>query len=305
MPRRVRRESARSFVEELCIALAHQWEPERLFVIFTADFDESDTHGHAPCIIMGGFLGHAYQWKVFNRDLNRVRADFGFRIFHATDFKHRRGEFKGWSDEKWLALPIILTDLVHRRLTEGVTVDLPHSQYLDRYKNLPFPPKMRPDTQYGLCFRVCLGHFVEIIAARGGKNHTLHIVIEDGHKNVGDTKRVFDELKDAMAWRGVNLLGTITIAKKSERDELMVADFLSHTYSLMRAADPALPASLPDQDAPADRPRGKAGLTYLQFRNETFQDLKDIFVREKAARHEDYLRRKTASDASKKKGESS
>lgn len=29
------------FIGELCIALAHRWDPERLFVIFTAYIDEA------------------------------------------------------------------------------------------------------------------------------------------------------------------------------------------------------------------------------------------------------------------------
>src|SRR5580658_9794857 len=97
---------------------------------------------------------------------------------------------------------------------------------------------MRRDSQYGLCFRVCLGHFLQIINARGGRRPTLHIVIEAGHKNVGDTQRIFDELKKWMARRGSEILGTIMIAQKSESDELMVADFLAHTYSMMRASNP-------------------------------------------------------------------
>jgi hypothetical protein len=48
-------------IGELCIAVAHRWEPERLFVIFTAYFDETDTHGPAPTAILAAFLGHAYQ----------------------------------------------------------------------------------------------------------------------------------------------------------------------------------------------------------------------------------------------------
>jgi hypothetical protein len=257
-------------------------------LIFTAYFDESDTHGPAPTVIMGGFLGHAYQWRVFDRDLDRIRAEFGFRVFHAKEFKHRQRDFRGWDNETCRRLTDGLADLVHRRLTEGVTVDLPRKRYLDDYRNLPFPTKMQPDSQYGLCFRVCLGHFLEIIGARGGRHPTLHIVIEAGHKNVGDTQRIFDELKKWMTRRGSEILGTIKIAQKSESDELMVADFLAHTYSMLRASNPLLLQQLPDQGEPSDRPRGEAGLTYLEFRDDTFQELKDIFGNENQAAMDDW-----------------
>ena len=47
------------FIRELCLALEHRWEPEELFLLFTAYFDEADTHGGAPTIIMAAFLGAA------------------------------------------------------------------------------------------------------------------------------------------------------------------------------------------------------------------------------------------------------
>jgi hypothetical protein len=270
---------------------------DALFVIFTAYFDESDTHGPEPTVIMGGFLGHAYQWRAFNRDLDRIRAEFGFRVFHAKEFKHKSGDFSGWDDEKCRRLLDCLANLVHRRLTEGVTVDLPRKRYLNEYRASSFPAKMQPDSQYGLCFRVCLGHFLQVIGARGGKRPILHIVIEAGHKNVGDTQRVFNELRKWMARQRSYVLGTMKIAQKCESNELMVADFLAHTYSMMRASNPLLLQQLPDQSEPSDRPKGEASLTYLEFRNETFQEFKDIFASERQAAMDDWWARRTVKGA--------
>jgi hypothetical protein len=47
------------FIRELCVALEHRWKPEELFLLYTAYFDESDTHGRQPNMIMAAFLGHA------------------------------------------------------------------------------------------------------------------------------------------------------------------------------------------------------------------------------------------------------
>lgn len=287
-----------NLVRELCVALEHRWSPESLFLIFTAYFDESGTHGPAPTVIMGGFLGHAYQWRIFNRDLDRLRADYGFRLFHAKKFKHKRGEFEGWSDEKCRQLVKDLAMLVNADLTEGVTVSLERSRYLNEYRNLPFPSKMQPDSQYGLCFRVCLGHFWEMVCARGGKRPKLHIVIEDGHENVGGALVIFSELKKWMARRDLDVLGKIIIAKKDESDELMAADFLAHTYSMMCADNPVFLDGLPNQDAPNARPRGEAGLTYLEFKNETFQEFKDIFERERQASIDDWRAKRDAKKVS-------
>jgi hypothetical protein len=60
-------------IGELCIALAYRWESERLFVIFTAYFDEADTHGAAPTVILAAFLGHAFEWRRFEQKLAKLQ----------------------------------------------------------------------------------------------------------------------------------------------------------------------------------------------------------------------------------------
>jgi hypothetical protein len=90
-------------------------------------------------------------------------------------------------------------------------------------------------------------------------------------------------IKQWMVRRGSEVLGTITIAQKSESDELMAADFLAHTYGMLRADNPLLLEQSPPQDEPDNRPIGRAGLTYLDFREETFGDLKDAWANERQA----------------------
>ena len=55
------------FIHELCIALEHRWKPGALFMLLTAYFDESDTHGPAPTLIMAALLGNSRQWEIFGR----------------------------------------------------------------------------------------------------------------------------------------------------------------------------------------------------------------------------------------------
>jgi hypothetical protein len=57
-----------SYVRELCIALAHRWEPERIFVILTAYLDESGTHGDSPITVMAGVMANATQWARFEAE---------------------------------------------------------------------------------------------------------------------------------------------------------------------------------------------------------------------------------------------
>jgi hypothetical protein len=158
------------FIEELCIALAHRWEPERLFVIFTGYFDEADTHGPSPTVIMAGYVGHAYQWMRFEKNLSRLQERDGFNIFHAKNFKARSGEFSGWSDDKCDQLVVDLLELV-RNLTQGITVALSRVRYLNEYRAPPIPKKMNLDSQYGACFRVCLAQLLKLGGERKPRPH--------------------------------------------------------------------------------------------------------------------------------------
>lgn len=234
-----------SLIRELCTSFYYRWCPEAWFVLFTAYFDESGTHGPAPTITMATLLGSARQWELFERRLKRLQVRYGFTIFHAKDFRANAGEFKGWSADKKARLVTDLTELVRDTLTEGVTTVLPHDRYMGEYRSTPTPKGMTLDSQYGICFRLCLTHLVDILFTTG-KRHRLNIIIENGHKNVGDTCRIFDQVKEHLSRKGIELLGGITIARKMDALPLMAADFLSHAVHLFerRQKDAALGSKL-------------------------------------------------------------
>jgi len=125
-------------------------------VIFTAYFDESDTHGPTPNVVMAGFVGTPYQWERFDKRLAKLQKRHGFSIFHSTEFKARKGEFAGWTDEQSKALIDDLVALVRDKLTMGLACTLPHDRFMQEYRAPPIPKKMMLDSQYGACFRGCL-----------------------------------------------------------------------------------------------------------------------------------------------------
>jgi hypothetical protein len=245
-------------------------------LLYTAYFDESDTHGPSPTVIMACFLGYARQWQLFGRRLRALQKRDGFAIFHATEFRIKTGEFAGWSDRKGMQLVNDLTELVRDKLTEGVTIYLERQRYLDEYSKPPVPKKMNLDSQYGVGFRACMAHIIAIVLA-DGKRHRLDVVIEDGHVNVGDTERIFNDLKRQVRNRfGIDLLGTHMIAKKEKAPALMVSDFLAYTYLQMRSSkvDYAL-------QAPMNVPKRQAGLTFLELLPNSLCLLKEKFEKDR------------------------
>jgi hypothetical protein len=265
-------------------------------VLYTAYFDEADTHGSAPTVIMASFLGSARQWELLGRRLGGLQHRYGFTIFHATEFKNKTGEFAGWSDTKCMDLVYDLTVLVRDNLTEGVTIHLERLRYEEEYRKPPVPKRMRLDSQYGVCFRACIAHLIAIIL-RDGKKHLLDVLIEDGHKNVGDTVRIFEDIK-ALTRRRLNteVLRNIRVVKKQEAAPVMLADFMAYTYSRMRASKVSGGLDY-DEEAPMVPRKREAGLTHLELLPEALRGLKETFERERGEAAEAWRARRDARKA--------
>jgi hypothetical protein len=258
------------FIRELCVALEYRWKADATFLLFIAFVDESDTHGPEPHMVMAAFWGSARQWELFERKIKALRRSYGFTTFHATEFRSGSGEFKGWSRTKGMRLVDDLANSIRDGLNEGVSVILPRKLYEVEYRARA-PKHMPIDSQYGVCFRVCLHYLVNQITA-DAKTHKLHVVIEDGHPNILNTVKVFNEIKGDLKRRGIRVLGDITIAKKAERLPLMVADFYAHASYL---SETRTRIGLPGyfemaQELPR---RGEAAASQLEITEETLAGL--------------------------------
>jgi hypothetical protein len=209
----------------------HKYEPERLFVIFTAYFDESGTHGGSPITVMGGVMANVAQWDRFEADFRRLKRRHGFSVFHTKKFKNRTGEFKGWSVPQAHALVADMKVISAHAFTEGAVMTLDNAAYQKEYLAGEKPRTLRLDSKYGLCFRRCLIHFLTIADKRRHKSKPTKInaILEAGHPNHGDAERIFFELKKEFKGTRFDLLDTYGLAEKDECDPLMVADFIAHS----------------------------------------------------------------------------
>lgn len=241
-------------------------------MIFTAD--EADTHGPAPTVILAAHLGHAFQWRRFEKKLAKIRAREGFSIFHAKDFKARTGEFRGWSDVQCNRLIDKLKTLVERTLTQGLAVALTRDRYLIEYRAPPIPKKMNLDSQLGACFRACMAYLFEVMRERGYQDR-LNVVMERGHTNVWDCERIFNDLRShCKILAGSDFLGEFSVRPKNDCPPLMVADMLAATYSMFRAAVEKGEMASPDFQA---KPNTKGRLAFLELQPNALKDLKDGF----------------------------
>src|SRR6266566_6005081 len=116
------------FIRELCIALEHRWKPEELFLLFTAYFDEADTHGRSPNMVMTAFLGHAREWELFRRNLTKFQRQEKFTIYHAKEMRSGVGEYAGWDNTKIGRVVGGLAELTRTTLSDGFLIYLEHER---------------------------------------------------------------------------------------------------------------------------------------------------------------------------------
>jgi len=199
-------------------------------VIITGYLDEGHTHGASPITVVGGAMASARQWQAFQRAYMPIKRRYEFEVFHATDFKGKTGEFKGWKTEKYLALIEDLYELTKDAFMESVVAVLDNAAYESEYRLGQSPKRLRLDSKYGMCVHNCIMHFVVEAARRKhrGRLPTLHCVLESGHKNAGDALRIFKEMKRDLKGSEYDVLGEITFAAKRDCDPLMPGDFLAH-----------------------------------------------------------------------------
>jgi hypothetical protein len=101
---------------------------------FTAYFNESGTHGPAPNVVLAALIGHARQWQLLNRKLRVLQRKYNFRVFYATDFRARAGEFSAWHQTTREQLLNELTVAIRDGLTDAVMISLPRALYEAEYR---------------------------------------------------------------------------------------------------------------------------------------------------------------------------
>jgi hypothetical protein len=268
-----------------------------LFLIFTAYFDEADTHGPAPTVILAAWMGHAYQWRRFKKKLPPIQQLRKFKTFHTVDIKPgalARPNSK-WDETSAQATVDDLTNLVRLTKLDGITIALDHQRYMTEYRAPPIPKRMNLDSQYGVCFRACMSHIFDVMAARGNRDK-LHVVFERGHPNVTNCERIFNDMKELLLRRGIDLLGSFTIETKATCAPLMVSDLLAGTYSEMRASRKN--GVFDDHFVTRVAGPQEHGITFLELQPDGLRLIKDNFEKERQRGMDEWRARKAARKAS-------
>lgn len=196
-------------------------------MIFTAYFDESGTHGGSPLQGMAGFVGDARQWRKFEKRAEKLFRRYRVNVFHTIDVRRTDKDFAGWTVDRKIEFLDEFQHIINETLESGVSSFLRPDDY-DYYQSLNWPKKSRRDSKYTLLFRACLSHVVDVVGNIPNIHEPrLHIILESGHVNRGDAKRVYDWAKGRLGQS--RALAGLTFSEKEGCLPLAAADLFAYT----------------------------------------------------------------------------
>lgn len=246
-------------------------------MIFKAYLDEANTSVREPDMTVAGFLGTAPQWRHVERELRTLKRQHRFQSFHGVEFKGHRGDFAGWSNARSMELVNALARIVREDLTEAIEFTLPWNLYATHYRDTPFAKGVPRYSQYGICIFVLLEHVRKVAQEKPGR-HVLDLIVEDGHKNAGAARVVFEDMRRFLHFRNIDLLGTVTLTKKKDCELIMMADFHAHAsgvFALQQAQPDIIPHGF---STPTHKP-DEARVTSVSIGAIGLQSIKDEFTR--------------------------
>jgi hypothetical protein len=201
-------------------------------MVMTAYFDESGTHGDdSPIVTVAGFIASADQWRSYEHDFSQLLTEYEVKVFHAIEFRTRKGSFKGWPIARRAQFNSRFLRLADDHLAFGLGTVLRPDDYAKIYRQGEFARRARPDTQYGLCVRTAMWKSAVLIKDCP-PDWPLNVVLEEGHKNAGDAIRVFGEFQKSLRPEFASSLGKLDFASKKDCLPLAMADSLA--YAIFR-----------------------------------------------------------------------
>jgi hypothetical protein len=127
-----------------------------------------------------------------------------------------------------------------------------------------------------------------------GRQSNLLVVVEDGHRNVGDTARLFADRKSRLDTAGIDLLRSHELAKKACSPLLQFADLSAHAHTHDKRAIKS--GTAPDFSARPGQvpPPGQPGWTVSELTPEYLARIIDEYNSDRVAKCEAYLARRQA-----------
>lgn len=193
----------------------------------TAYFDESGTHDDSSVAGMAGFVGDKRQWQKFEKRVTKLFARYRISAYHTIDVRRTKADFKGWPVDRKIEFLDEFQHIINETLQGGVAAFIKREDY-DYYCGLTWPKGTRQDSEYGILFRACLSQTIDTIGYLPVMGEPkLKIVLEDGHRNRDDAKRIYDWANGRIGQH--RALSGLSVALKKDSLPLAAADLLAYS----------------------------------------------------------------------------
>lgn len=212
----------------------------------TAYLDESGTHGaSAATQVLGGFIATERGWQAYERDLNSLFKQHNVDYFHAIKLRNRKGPFKHLNAATQAIFIHDFFELVHQHLPYGFAISLAQKDFEEVYRanKDALPKRFRHDSQYGICFRFCMG-VIHTFMKNQPRECPVDVVLESGHRNSGDAVRVYNDAKEEMQrFEQDMIFGSMTVESKKNNLRLTAADALAHSLFRSKSTGVQIPGT--------------------------------------------------------------
>jgi len=168
---------------------------------------------------VAGYVGFPNDWLRFNRKWRELLRRNNLPYFHMTDFVARTGFYKGWPEERRLAVMKRIVTLGSNAVRLGVAATL----LPDDYERLSESDRKLIPNPYGLCLSACIAKTARLLQ-RQGVTDPVAYVFESGDPGQGTTKLALEELLANPAKRKAYAFHSLTYADKAEAMGLQLAD---------------------------------------------------------------------------------
>jgi len=196
-------------------------------MLISAYFDESGTHDTGT-MTMGAVVGDAANWAVYAELVRAVFSDFGVKTFHAQEWKHNKGEFKGMDPTRRVQFIDRFGEAIHQSVACGFCAVLNLEDYRTFYETPLRAAGKQPESAYAICFRAVLGKITEAVLTRPDwRECSIDVVIERGHRNLRGAEAAFNAAREIVRSKFGELLGTFKVSSRGESPELCAADSLA------------------------------------------------------------------------------
>ena len=196
-------------------------------MILTAYLDEAGTHDDR-IMTLGGYVGHAGQWKRFEKRWAKLLRDNDLSYFHTKPFLKGSGEFAGWDHARKMKFALRMERICLAHSLFAFAVVLRGEDFTKHYKGQSRPRKAAFESRYGVCFRLALSFLPSMLSEALGKDKAaravLNVVMESGNSNSGAAQVIFDKFKTDAPPELARMAGAISFALKEECYGCQAAD---------------------------------------------------------------------------------